>query len=311
MQPFANTLVNMTLTGAQIKTALEQQWQPAGSQRPFLRLGISEGFTYTYDPAAAAGSRITAMYLDGDADRPTADTFSVTVNSFLATGGDNFGAFAGGTGKRDTGKVDLQAMVDYLGREHARPTSGLHPAVGRRDVPAGAPAEYAAGDTVAFNLSSLAFTTAADTKDAQVSVKLGDTELGTFAVDNTIGTDVFDENGKASVSFALPAGLPAGVQVLTVTGVTTGTEALVPITICRPAGPTEVQILGINDFHGRISANQTEAGAAVLAGAVDQLRTEHPNTVFAAAGDLIGASTFESFIAQGQADDRCAECGRP
>ena len=53
VQPFANTLVNMRLTGAQIKTVLEQQWQPAGAARPFLRLGISEGFTYTYDPAAA------------------------------------------------------------------------------------------------------------------------------------------------------------------------------------------------------------------------------------------------------------------
>src|SRR5690606_663755 len=56
-----------------------------------------------------------------------------------------------------------------------------------------------------------------------------------------------------------------------------------------------IQILGINDFHGRIGANQTEAGAAVVAGAVRQLEAEFPNTVFAAAGDLIGASTFESF----------------
>ena len=40
------------------------------------------------------------------------------------------------------------------------------------------------------------------------------------------------------------------------------------------------------------------AGAAVVAGAVKQLRTANPNTVFAAAGDLIGATTFESFIAK-------------
>ena len=33
-----------------------------------------------------------------------------------------------------------------------------------------------------------------------------------------------------------------------------------------------------------------------MAGAVKQLRAQNPNTVFAAAGDLIGASTFESFI---------------
>ena len=31
VQPFANTLVNMELTGAQIKTVLEQQWQPGGA----------------------------------------------------------------------------------------------------------------------------------------------------------------------------------------------------------------------------------------------------------------------------------------
>ena len=32
VQPFANTLVNMDLTGAQIKTVLEQQWQAAGAR---------------------------------------------------------------------------------------------------------------------------------------------------------------------------------------------------------------------------------------------------------------------------------------
>ena len=52
VQPFANTLVNMDLTGAQIETVLEQQWQRTATgnvpSRPFLRLGVSEGFTYTY-----------------------------------------------------------------------------------------------------------------------------------------------------------------------------------------------------------------------------------------------------------------------
>ncbi len=66
------------------------------------------------------------------------------------------------------------------------------------------------------------------------------------------------------------------------------------------AASTEVQILATNDFHGRILDNplNTEAGAAVLSGAVEQLRRRYANTVFAAAGDLIGASTFDSFIQQ-------------
>ena len=79
-----------------------------------------------------------------------------------------------------------------------------------------------------------------------------------------------------------------------------------PTTTRRSSGSTRrpqradrtIQILGINDFHGRMLNDPTAptAGAAVLAGAVKQLRAENPNTVFAAAGDLIGASTFESFI---------------
>ncbi len=178
MQPFANTLVNMELTGAQIKTALEQQWQPTGAARPFLRLGISEGFTYTYDPAAAAGSRITQMWLDGAAIDPAA-SYSVTVNSFLASGGDNFGAFATGTDKRDTGQVDLQAMVDYMADNTPVAVDYTQRSVGV-SFPAGAPAEYLTGETVAFNLSSLAFSTAADQKDTSVSVKVGNVAVGRF-----------------------------------------------------------------------------------------------------------------------------------
>ncbi len=60
---------------------------------------------------------------------------------------------------------------------------------------------------------------------------------------------------------------------------------------------TPVQIVATNDFHGRLLADGANAaGAAILSGAVKELRSEIPDTVFAAAGDLIGASTFESFI---------------
>ena len=82
--------------------------------RPFLRLGISKGFTYTYDPTAAEGDRITGMWLNGE---PIASgtTYSVTVNSFLASGGDNFRGFTcGHAASRTPGKTDLQAMVDYM-----------------------------------------------------------------------------------------------------------------------------------------------------------------------------------------------------
>ncbi len=241
VQPFANTLVNMTLTGAQIKSVLEQQWQPAAASRPFLRLGASKGFEHTYDPTAAAGSRIQSMSLHG---KPilASDTFSVTVNGFLATGGDNFAAFNEGVGRRDTGKIDLQAMVDYLEQfasDAPLPVDYDQRAVGVA-FPDTAPAAYLPGDTVAFDLSSLSFSNATDVKDESVTVSLGGTTLGTFPVDSALpglgdGQDpkstIFDEVGTASVSVTLPASVGAGVRQLVIRGATTGTEIEVPITV--------------------------------------------------------------------------------
>jgi 5'-nucleotidase len=248
VQPFANTLVNMDLTGAQIKAALEQQWQPAGAARPFLRLGASEGFTYTYDPALPAGSRITGMWLDG-VPISTGATYSVTVNSFLAAGGDNFGAFAGGTGKQDTGQTDLQAMVDYMaafGSPGPLAVDYSQRAVGVK-LPASAPASYAPGAHVTFDLTSLAMSTAADTKDTSVTVSLNGTSLGSFPVANVIGTDIFDEYGTASVDVVVPAGTPGGPAVLQVAGAATGTVVRVPITVSggtQPPAPVNTTVSG-------------------------------------------------------------------
>ncbi|MFX5602901.1 5'-nucleotidase, partial [Acinetobacter baumannii] len=50
VQPFGNTLVTLSLTGAQLKSVLEEQWQPAEASRPVLALGVSKGFTFEYDP---------------------------------------------------------------------------------------------------------------------------------------------------------------------------------------------------------------------------------------------------------------------
>ena len=46
VQPFSNILMTIPMTGAQIVAVLEEQCQPAGRSRPFLHLGVSEGFTY-------------------------------------------------------------------------------------------------------------------------------------------------------------------------------------------------------------------------------------------------------------------------
>ncbi|MBB2892988.1 bifunctional metallophosphatase/5'-nucleotidase [Flexivirga oryzae] len=247
VQPFANTLVNMALTGAQIRQVLEQQWQPDGASRPFLRLGISKGFTYTYDPAGATNDHIRQMWLNGEPIDESA-TYSVTVNSFLAAGGDNFLELANGTDKKDTGQTDLQGMVDYMAAnaaDSALPVDNSQRSVGVH-FPDGAPASYHPGDTVAFDLSSLSMSTGTAT-DSSVTVSLGDTQLGTFPVDSTVGTAKDDETGTASVSVTLPAGTPAGTAALTVTGDTTGTTSQVAVTVeAAPTTHTKVWLTAHN-----------------------------------------------------------------
>jgi len=131
VQPFGNLLVTMTLTGAQIEQVLEQQWvtQPDGSVR-FLHLGVSAGLTYSWSASAPVGNRIdpASILLNGTVIDPAA-SYRVTVNSFLADGGDGFTALTGGT-DRTGGGVDLDALTAYLGAN-----SPVAPPVANRVTP--------------------------------------------------------------------------------------------------------------------------------------------------------------------------------
>jgi len=110
IQPFGNTLVTMKLTGAQILTALEQQWLG----QPFPRIMKSSGIAYSWDNAMPAGSRIVSgsVKING-VPLVTSQTYNVTVNNFMATGGDNFTAFKSGTNQTG-GAVDLDALIAYV-----------------------------------------------------------------------------------------------------------------------------------------------------------------------------------------------------
>ncbi len=117
-QPFNNQLVTYAMTGAEIISVLEEQCQPIGSSRPFLHLGVSEGFTYDLATTIAAGDctsvTISNVKLNGVALDPAA-MYNVTVNNFLADGGDNFTTFGTITTPRSDGGSDLQALVNYFG----------------------------------------------------------------------------------------------------------------------------------------------------------------------------------------------------
>jgi len=112
VQPFGNSLVTMSLTGAQIATLLEQQW--VGQSFPRI-LQVSEGFTYTWDAAEPDVSKVDpASIMIGGVPIDPGASYRVTVNSFLADGGDNFSVLVDGT-DRLGGEIDLDALVSYFG----------------------------------------------------------------------------------------------------------------------------------------------------------------------------------------------------
>jgi 5'-nucleotidase len=123
MMPFGNNLVVMTLTGAQLKAALEQQYaQPVRTGFTHAAvLAPSAGFTYAVDMARPAGSRVVDMRLDG---KPVdqAAPYRVTLNNYLASGGDNLSAFTIGTDITDKGIIDLDALVAWIAPGRTPPT---------------------------------------------------------------------------------------------------------------------------------------------------------------------------------------------
>ena len=127
VQPFGNTLVTMTLRGAQIQALLEQQF---GSRQEPRVLQVSRGlsYRYSYDRATKRGV-VSALRLAGRPVDPTRP-YSVTVPEFLASGGDGFTVLREGSDLRQ-GASDLDALVTYLGKASSA-TAPLAPAKGSR-----------------------------------------------------------------------------------------------------------------------------------------------------------------------------------
>jgi len=133
VQPFGNSLVTMTLTTQQIKDLLEQQFAGCRGQTAQRIMQIASSLAYTWDAAGTCDTRITQvtftpvdlasglpvvagpsenLVIDGVVQNPT-KTYRVTVNNFMATGGDGFGTLLGGTNVLG-GAQDIDALVAYL-----------------------------------------------------------------------------------------------------------------------------------------------------------------------------------------------------
>ncbi|MHB1122116.1 MAG: bifunctional metallophosphatase/5'-nucleotidase [Ramlibacter sp.] len=131
VQPFGNSLVTMTLTAQDLKDVLEEQFagcqgQSATATRVMLP---SAGFKYTWDGAKACNARISNVSLRTGSGVETivdaagvvtdpARSYRVTVNNFMADGGDGYSTFAKGQ-NRLGGPQDIDALTAFMARYKA------------------------------------------------------------------------------------------------------------------------------------------------------------------------------------------------
>ncbi|RLP83965.1 bifunctional metallophosphatase/5'-nucleotidase [Mycetocola lacteus] len=223
--PFVNNLYTTTLTGAQVKKVLEEQWQRDGAgnvpSRPYLQLSLSDNVHYTFDATRPEGDRITTISVAGAPIDP-ARGYRVGTFGFLITGGDNFREFNNGVGTRDSGLVDRDAWIDYL-----RAQGTLTPSFARTGVQAqGLPTEaIEAGKSFTVKLGSLDRTSTGSPVSTTVVASLGTTALGTSPVTGTGG----------DVTVALPADTAEGVHTVTLTSLESKTMVQFPVTVTAAA----------------------------------------------------------------------------
>jgi 5'-nucleotidase len=135
VQPFGNNLVTMTLTGAQIKTLLEEQFKdctleyPPGEAKSTSSdrvLSPSEGFSYSWNSRGAICEKVDAgsIKINGSVVLPEAK-YRVTVNNFLAEGGDQMYVLKRGSDLVG-GPLDIDAMQAYFARHPSVAPAELH-----------------------------------------------------------------------------------------------------------------------------------------------------------------------------------------
>jgi 5'-nucleotidase len=133
VQPFGNSLVTITLTSQQIRDVLEQQFVGCLGQTVQRIMQVSAGLQYSWQAANACGARIVNATLNGTPlvsngiVLDPSGIHRVTINNFMATGGDGFAVFTGGTNALG-GAQDLDALIAYLAAFKA-PNPPYNPAV--------------------------------------------------------------------------------------------------------------------------------------------------------------------------------------
>ena len=243
-------------------------------------MGLSDNVSYTYNPEAARGERITSVSINGEALEEDKD-YRVAGSSFLFGGGDGFVDPAEVRDVLNVGYNDLAAFVDYL------KTDGIGVREGQKDVGVVLPAEgLKAGTTATIKLSSLNYSSEGEPMAKQATVKLGEATATADIDSATAEADAgYGEQGRAELTLDIPAEL-SGEQTLTIT-TDAGTEVSLPVTVAagEAEAPTETPQPGedqqkaqgssadVGTIFGAIAGILALLGllAVVFAGPIDQV----------------------------------------
>ena len=205
VQPFGNEMAYTTLTGAELRTLLSQQWQP-GSSRPVLTLGLSSNvdvLTEASTPGGSAAPAIREIRVDGE---PLADDDTVVVasNSFLLTGGDGYTVLKDKP-STNTGVLDRDVTSAYLASFGDQPVKAGY---SKRQVAMSAAPSAAGAGAVTVTMDSLAYTNASEQAAGahRVRVSAGSTEILSRDIDLTVDP-TGPTTGKAVFDLAVPASL--------------------------------------------------------------------------------------------------------
>ncbi len=222
-----DVLATADVTGAQLKTLFEQQWQrtEAGESRGYIQLALSDNLTYTYDSTRPEGDRITSITLNGQP--VVADgTYRAGLSAAIMLGLVNFHVAKQFTNADTTDIVDSEGFLRYLPtlgtvspdfRKHGTEVTGL-------------PASIAPGATLEFDVSALDMTSLGAPANTRLEVAVvpsgSSTPLGLGEA--AVG------NGAAHVSVALPTGVGTGTGMLRLTAQPSGSVVSRSIGIAVP-----------------------------------------------------------------------------
>lgn len=260
IQPFGGENTYVELKGSDVVAALEQQWRD-DKDRPMFPLGVSDNVSYTYDPTAPVGSKVTSVTIDGAPLDPN-KTYIVAGSTFILGGGDSFKAFTRGTKPVNLGYVDLNALVEFLASDQKKT-----PRTSQSNVGVHIPAPLKAGEKATIELSSLLYEQGETATTA--TVKLGDASA-TAPIKKDNGGATANEYGVANVEINVPAQL-AGTQELRIT-TDAGTDVVVPVEVAaaEPA-PTNTPTPTPTPAPSGSSSEGQASLVAIIAGLVGAL----------------------------------------